>query len=315
MINLQDTVYQTLIGNNIKRDFNSTDDFVALEEIKPQDSSVSTTSIAAAALGLVELADTSLFNRQLQWMMNSNFPMKLMNALNNPEYTDIILWTVDGKSFSVNDSSDFVDSVLCSHFKVNTYAGFIRKLHRWGFKMIVKGINCGCFYNELFQRGRPELCKKVTRRNVKALSCFSRNSNHNEFNMEKKLLNRSTSLPHEELNFHHNVAATTAVNDIQLRQASKLNNIAFPVRGDDTQFQTTFSDLPSDYLSRRIRSSSRHKKIIGDALHSLIIESARQKLFSLELYTLKNNNEARTMGSTRSEIPTSVNESFECYGF
>ena len=51
-----------------------------------------------------------------------------MDMLNNPEYSDVVSWTTDGKSFSINNSSDFVDAVLFTHFKVSSYDSFIRKV-------------------------------------------------------------------------------------------------------------------------------------------------------------------------------------------
>ena len=104
---------------------------------------------------------------------------------------------------------------------------------------------------------------------------------------------------------------------MHLQQCSQLNAISTSICGDDTQYLKAFSDLPSYCLSRRMSSSSRHKKIIGDALQSLIIENARHKLCGPETYNaLKNENAVRPSNLTRSTmIPASIGVPYGCCGF
>mmetsp|Transcript_20783 Transcript_20783/g.23280 ORF Transcript_20783/g.23280 Transcript_20783/m.23280 type:complete len:410 (+) Transcript_20783:63-1292(+) len=61
------------------------------------------------------------------------FPYKLMYVITRKEYSDMITWLPDGKSFRILLPSVFTSKVLPIHFKQAKYSSFKRKLHRWGF--------------------------------------------------------------------------------------------------------------------------------------------------------------------------------------
>jgi len=272
----------TQAGNNAMRN--------ACKESKTQDLDVSATIIAAAAL--VELAEDSPSNRKieskqsrkLKGRVKSRFLMKLMHVLDCPEYASIISWTADGKSFSINNPIDLVDTVLHYHFKVTKYDSFIRKLHRWGFRKILRGMNFGCFCNEFFQRGRPQLCKKLVKPNGIALPDFSTDTNDVESTMEKMLENEDNTNILQDPNFHTNRVSSTADNTRSPLQHYNpcLADVISPCQDVHANSSNEVPNIPSSYLSRRLGNSSLHKKIIGDALLSLMIENARQNGISVE---------------------------------
>lgn len=286
-MNLHERLARILTGNSGKRNpCPYQDDY--REGSKQKDFGVSTTDIAAAAL--VELAENSFSDRiskriaqerTCKQKTNSDFPMKLMHVLDCPKYADIISWTPDGKSFVINNPSNLVDTVLRLEFKMN-YDGFMRKLHRLGFTKIVRGNNFGCFYNENFQRGIPELCLRLPGRTTISLPDFSTTNNYAELCMEDMLENENMSIAGQQSTVRHDFASFPTTNTRQLTQpyCPPTDDIAPVVQGDGIQSSEIVAALPSYYLSRMVDSSGLHKKIIRDALHSLIIENTRLNLAS-----------------------------------
>ena len=80
MINLQDTSPRTLVGNSSNRYLGGIDVFICNQIYEPQNTGFPPTSTAAAALGLVELADESASNRQILGAnedRKATFPMRV----------------------------------------------------------------------------------------------------------------------------------------------------------------------------------------------------------------------------------------------
>lgn len=90
------------------------------------------------------------------------FPLKLMKVLSQKEYTDIITWLPDGKSFTIIRPKSFVTEILPGFFKSSKYSSFTRKLHRWGFQRHLRGEDAGAFFHKHFIRGRLDLVDKMT---------------------------------------------------------------------------------------------------------------------------------------------------------
>lgn len=97
------------------------------------------------------------------------FPEKLMNMM---QYADnfkddenyCIAWIPDGKSFVVRNPDTFTRQVLPKFFKATKFQSFTRKLYRWGFRQVNRGIGPDdpiIFGNEHFQRDDEELMVKM----------------------------------------------------------------------------------------------------------------------------------------------------------
>ena len=82
-----------------------------------------------------------------------------------------IQWCEDGKSFIIRNPDDFTRQVVPKFFKATKFSSFTRKLYRWGFRQINRGIGPDdpiIFGNEFFQRDDESLIAKM--RSVTAAS-------------------------------------------------------------------------------------------------------------------------------------------------
>ena len=73
-------------------------------------------------------------------------------------------WLPDGKSFVVRKPDDFARSVVPQFFKATKFSSFTRKLYRWGFRQINRGIGPDdpvIFGNEFFDRDNEGLMSRM----------------------------------------------------------------------------------------------------------------------------------------------------------
>jgi len=92
---------------------------------------------------------------------NASFPYKLMEVLSMTEYSNFITWIPHGKSFLIKNRKRFTEVVLAAHFKKSLFTSFTRKLNRWGFTRIDRGVETGAYYNKHFSRDNPSLLAKM----------------------------------------------------------------------------------------------------------------------------------------------------------
>ncbi len=98
------------------------------------------------------------------------FPQKLHELLENSEadgLSDVISWKIHGRAFSVNNLTEFSDSVMPLHFNQTKITSFFRQLNLYGFLRITQGRDRGAYYHELFLRGKPFLTTRIMRQKVK----------------------------------------------------------------------------------------------------------------------------------------------------
>ncbi len=95
--------------------------------------------------------------------------MSLMRYVENLNAGDncCVAWCEDGKSFVINHPDDFTRKIVPLFFKTSKptkWSSFTRKLYRWGFRQINRGIGADdpiIFGNEFFQRDKEELIAKM----------------------------------------------------------------------------------------------------------------------------------------------------------
>lgn len=98
------------------------------------------------------------------------FPLKLHAVLDQVEADGlghIVSWQPHGRCFVVHKPKEFVDHVMPKYFRQTKLTSFQRQLNLYGFSRLTRGNDAGGYYHELFLRGMPHLCKKMTRTKVK----------------------------------------------------------------------------------------------------------------------------------------------------
>jgi hypothetical protein len=73
-------------------------------------------------------------------------------------------WLPDGKSFVVRNADEFTRHLIPNFFKPTKFSSFTRKLYRWGFRQVNRGIGPDdpvIFGNDDFQRDSKELMARM----------------------------------------------------------------------------------------------------------------------------------------------------------
>lgn len=119
------------------------------------------------------------------------FPRRLLRILSDKSISDIITWLPHGNAFVVLKTDKLADTVLPKYFpescvsaqqlKAKTsngsssvgstsssnksqtckYPSFTRKLNRWGFRQVTRGLDSGAFHHKFFNREKPDNCLKM----------------------------------------------------------------------------------------------------------------------------------------------------------
>ena len=85
--------------------------------------------------------------------------MKMMRFAETQGPDFCISWCEDGRSFVITNCDEFTRTVVPKYFKPTKFSSFTRKLYRWGFRQINRGLGpddpviFGCAH---FQRDAPE---------------------------------------------------------------------------------------------------------------------------------------------------------------
>jgi len=100
------------------------------------------------------------------------FPVHLHELLSEAEslnFSSKVSWLPHGRAFVIHDTVEFAAEVLPKYFSHNKMAAFQRQLNAYGFRRCVDGPDKGAFFQELFVRGRPEVCALLSRQKKSAL--------------------------------------------------------------------------------------------------------------------------------------------------
>jgi len=163
----------------------------------------------------------------ISMVSSSAFLSKLWQMLNDPKDKELIGWGSNGRSVVVYHQDSFAKKILPKYFKHQKINSFIRQLNIYGFKKISKLKNHNClnnedpdqveFANEFFVRGRPELIKRIQRRDKKIQIKEEPNSSI-ELDL-KKLIERMSS---EQRNTNSHFDHLKEENSKLSRQVSQL---------------------------------------------------------------------------------------------
>ena len=100
---------------------------------------------------------------------NTAFPIKLHEILNKVEkdgYNHVISWQPHGRSFKIHKQDEFAQLILPQYFVMTKKSSFLRQLNLYGFNRLSAGPDKGAYYHELFLRGMPFLCRRMTRMKI-----------------------------------------------------------------------------------------------------------------------------------------------------
>lgn len=83
-------------------------------------------------------------------------------------FTDVISWLPDGKSFKIHNNEIFQNTVCKKYFNTVRVSSFSDCLRKWGFCRLAEasGMERNAYYHRLFQRGKPELCRHYSRKQM-----------------------------------------------------------------------------------------------------------------------------------------------------
>lgn len=101
------------------------------------------------------------------------FPEKLHRLLRECEATgndDIIAFTADGKAFEIHKPDRLFSIIVPRYFKQSKLSSFKRQLNLYRFELITIGPSRGGYAHPNFQKYKPELCRKIRRRDTKSYS-------------------------------------------------------------------------------------------------------------------------------------------------
>lgn len=113
-----------------------------------------------------EVPDSAVVRKKTGGGVVKPFPEKLMQILDN-EDSSIVTWLSHGRAFIVRSPKRFASEIMSKYFRQTKITSFQRQLNLYGFRRITQGPDLGAYYHELFLRGRPQLCKKMTRQKIK----------------------------------------------------------------------------------------------------------------------------------------------------
>ena len=123
------------------------------------------------ANGTIQLLLPSTANKDIYYSQSSYgdgvlFPWKLhdmLEAAEDLEFTTVVSWLPDGKTFRVHDKERFVNHIMQRYFDQTKYKSFQRQLNMWGFRRPLSGPEKNGYSHQHFVRGRPSLCCRMQR--------------------------------------------------------------------------------------------------------------------------------------------------------
>ncbi|CAB9505502.1 stress transcription factor B [Seminavis robusta] len=98
------------------------------------------------------------------------FPEKLHRMLMEVEASSkghIISFVDEGRAFAIHKPNQFFKEIVPLYFRQSRLSSFKRQLNLYGFELISNGPSRGAYFHELFQRDKPNLCRRMRRVAVK----------------------------------------------------------------------------------------------------------------------------------------------------
>lgn len=127
------------------------------------------------------------------------FLKKTYNILEKEEFSPIICWSSDGKSFRIKDVKLFEKEVLPLYFKHNKCTSFVRQLNMYDFHKLRLKDKSKEFKHAYFQRGKFGLLAHIQRKTTENSSVEDNLlAKFNELQAQQKLLKEQNAKLREE---------------------------------------------------------------------------------------------------------------------
>jgi hypothetical protein len=130
-------------------------------------------------------------------------------------------WVDDGQAFIINNPTEFTDNVVNRFFKATKFSSFTRKLYRWGFRQLNRGVASDdpiIFGNDYFQRDCEELMTRM--KSVTAASARKVSSAPSAI-IQHSMIGMKHSL--EEADHDENLKRMFLMNQLQQHKADTMN--------------------------------------------------------------------------------------------
>jgi len=90
---------------------------------------------------------------------------RMLRDAESHNFTQIVSWLPSGKTFKIHDNKAFQELVCGKYMKTAKLSYFSDCLRTWGFCRLkeVVGEEQNAYYHRLFQNGKPELCRHISR--------------------------------------------------------------------------------------------------------------------------------------------------------
>ena len=93
-----------------------------------------------------------------------SFLLKLYSILENENFSNVVHWKENGKSFAIVNFNRFIDEVLPSYYKHKNFASFVRQLNMYDFHKERAKVDEFAFGHKKFIRGNKKMLRMIKRK-------------------------------------------------------------------------------------------------------------------------------------------------------
>jgi hypothetical protein len=104
------------------------------------------------------------------------FLKKIFSILEENQFNEYVSWNDDGSAMIIKKPTDFANMVLPKFFKHNNFSSFIRQLNMYQFKKSKNPRYDHIYSHKMFQSGKIDLLRNITRKNVEMTNMMSTGS-------------------------------------------------------------------------------------------------------------------------------------------
>jgi hypothetical protein len=114
--------------------------------------------------------------RHIQERSVPKFLKKIFSFLEEDQFNEYVSWNENGSAMIIKKPTDFANKVLPMFFKHNNFSSFIRQLNMYQFKKSKNPRYDHIYSHRMFQSGKVDLLRNITRKNVEMPNMTSSSS-------------------------------------------------------------------------------------------------------------------------------------------